>query len=189
MIITILRIRHDGLIGHKLPSNKDRKTRQLVFLGIAGASLLPPWRLEMRKTKRTERETNDHIVMLEYTAEEAERELTAMHEAKAKADIEAQRDANYLAARTHEQVKRVKAARALIAELDVYTNAGVVKEQAGQIVDILIESARELAFHTWLKSTQEGPDDRCDDDAKAKIVATEMFSDANIEAKAKTIPF
>ena len=58
----------------------------------------------MRKTKRTERETNDHIAMLEYTVEEAERELTAMCEAKVKADIEAQRDADYLAMRAHEHV-------------------------------------------------------------------------------------
>jgi hypothetical protein len=74
----------------------------------------------MSKAKRTERETKIHIDMLEYTAEKAERELTAMHEAKDRAERDAQKDADYLAARVHEHVKRVKAARALIAELDVY---------------------------------------------------------------------
>ena len=126
----------------------------------------------MSKAKRTERETKDHIAMLEYSAEKAERELTAMHEAKDKAEREAENDADYLAMRVQEHVKRIKAARALIAELDDFTDAYVVKKQAGQIVDILIQSASDLSFHTWTRSTREGPDDGLDD-AKAKIAATE----------------
>jgi hypothetical protein len=66
----------------------------------------------MSKAKRTARETKDHIAMLEYSAEKAERELTAMHEAKDKAERDAQKDADYLATRAHEHVKRVKAAPA-----------------------------------------------------------------------------
>jgi hypothetical protein len=144
----------------------------------------------MSKAKRTERETKIHIDMLEYTAEKAERELTAMHEAKDRAERDAQKDADYLAARVHEHVKRVKAARALIAELDVYTDACVVKEQAANIVDILIQSARDLSFHTWVRSTRQGPDDKLDD-AKAEIATTEAFPDVDIEPERKTknIPF
>jgi hypothetical protein len=138
----------------------------------------------MNKAKRTERETKDHIAVLEYSAEKAERELTAMHEAKDKAEREAQKEADYLVTRAHEHVKRVKAARALIAALDVYTDAGVVIEQAGQIVDILIQSASDLSFQAWVRSTREGPDDKFDD-AKAKIAATEAFPDVNI----RNIPF
>jgi hypothetical protein len=142
----------------------------------------------MSKAKRTERETKEHIAMLEYTAEMAERELTAMHEAKEKAQRDAKREADYLAMRAHEHVKRVKAAHALIAELDDFTDACVVKEQAANILDILSQSAVDLSFQTWVRSTRQGPDDRLDD-AKAKIAAAEMFPDADIEAKAKTIPF
>jgi hypothetical protein len=142
----------------------------------------------MNKAKRTERETKHHLANLEYTAERAERELTAMHEAKDKAERDAQEKAGYLAARAHENVKRVKAARALIAELDTDTDACVVIEQAANILDILSQSAVDLSFQTWVRSTRQGPDDRLDD-AKAKIAATEMFPDADIEAKAKTIPF
>jgi hypothetical protein len=141
----------------------------------------------MNKAKRTDRETKDHIARLEYTAEKSERELTARYEAKDKAKRDAQ-EADYLAARAHENVKRVKAARALIAELDTDTDACVVIEQAANILDILSQSAVDLSFQTWVKSTRQGPDDRLDD-AKAKIAATEMFPDADIEAKAKTIPF
>jgi hypothetical protein len=144
----------------------------------------------MNKAKRTERETKDHIANLEYAAEKAERELIAMQEAKDKAERDAQKDADYLATRAHEHVKRVKAARALIAELDVYTDAGVVIEQAANIVDILIKSARDLSFQTWVRSTRQGPDDGLDD-AKAEIVAAEAFPDVDIEAERKTkiIPF
>ncbi len=126
----------------------------------------------MNKAKRTERETKDHITVLEYGLEEFERELRAMHEDKDKAKLAALEDANYLAARAHEHVKRVKAARALIAELDDFTDACVVKEQAGQIVDILIHSARDLSFHSWVKSSRQGPYDRYED-AKAEIAAAE----------------
>jgi hypothetical protein len=126
----------------------------------------------MSRAKRTERETKEHIAMLEYTAEKAERELTAMHEAKDKAEHVAREAADRLATRAHEHVRRVKAARALIAELDDFTDACVVKEQATQIVDILIASARDLSFETWIRSTRRGPDDSLDD-AKAEIAATE----------------
>jgi hypothetical protein len=128
----------------------------------------------MSKAKRTERETKDHITMLEYIAEEAERKLRAMREAKAKADIEARRDADYLAKRAHEHVKRAKAARAFIAELDVHAGAGIVIQQTANIVDILIESASDLSFLTWMRS-----------DAKAEIAATEASPDVDI----KNIPF
>jgi hypothetical protein len=138
----------------------------------------------MNKAKRTERETKDHIAMLEYSAEKAQRELTAMHEAKDKAEREAENDADYLAMRVQEHVKRIKAARALIAELDDFTDAYVVKKQAGQIVDILIQSASDLSFHTRTRSTREGPDDKFDD-AKVKIAATEAFPDVSM----RNIPF
>jgi CBS domain containing-hemolysin-like protein len=76
--------------------------------------------------------------------------------------LKANERANRLAARAHEHVKRTKAARAMIAELDVYTDACVVIGQATQIVDILLESARSLSFETWLGSTRERPDDQLD---------------------------
>jgi hypothetical protein len=116
----------------------------------------------MSKAKRTERETKDHITVLEYGLEESERELATLYAAKEKTELKANERANRLAARAHEHVKRTKAARALIAELDDYTDACVVKEQASQIVDILIASARSLSFETWLGSTRERPDDQLD---------------------------
>jgi hypothetical protein len=126
----------------------------------------------MSKAKRTERETEDHITVLEYAAEEAERKLIAAHEAKDTAERETKKRTDYLALRAHEHVKRTKAARALIAELDVYTDACVVIGQATQIVDILLESARDLSFHIWVGSTREGPDDRLDG-AQEKIAERE----------------
>jgi hypothetical protein len=127
----------------------------------------------MSKTKRTEREIKDHIAMLEYSAEEAERKLTAMHEAKDKAERDAQKDADDLASCVNKHVKQVKAARALIAELDDFTDACVVKEQAGNIVDILVQGATGLAFHIWVRSTRQLPDDGPDDDAKTVTTTTE----------------
>jgi hypothetical protein len=126
---------------------------------------------EMSKTKRTERETKEHIAMLECTAEEAELKLIAAHEAKDKAECEAKKTANYLAMRAHEHVKRVKAARALIAELDVYTDAGVVIQQTTQIVDILLKGARDLSFQTWVRSEREGPNDHLTDDDVSVVKA------------------
>jgi len=107
---------------------------------------------------------------LEYGLEERERKLTAMHESTDKAERDAKREADYLATRAHEHVKRVKAARALIAELDDFTDACVVKEQAANIVDILIQGALDLSFQTWIRSSRQGPDDY-QDDAKTAIEA------------------
>jgi hypothetical protein len=42
----------------------------------------------MSKTKRTERETKDHITVLEYALEEGERELATLYAAKEKTESE-----------------------------------------------------------------------------------------------------
>jgi hypothetical protein len=128
----------------------------------------------MSKAKRTEQQTKDHIAVLEYGLEERERELTTLHETMVETKRKELEKADFLAMRAHEHVKRVKAARALITELDDYTDACVVKEQAVNIVGILLESARRLSFEAWIRSTRQGPDpDDLFDDAKEKIAATE----------------
>jgi hypothetical protein len=121
----------------------------------------------------------DHIASLEDDLEKAEQELADMHEAQAKAKRAMLDEADYLAARVQENVERVNAARVLIAELDDFTDAYVIKKQAGQIVDILVESARDLSLLTWRKSTRGVPYDRFAAPG-AKITDTET---------GKTVPF